>query len=80
MGSQIRARVLIPTLLFVVIAILAILVPTTVAHQAEPVQNPQYNADTADPMQWGTKSSLPDSDWQLDPGTVNEYLENYLGD
>ncbi|MCJ7522533.1 MAG: hypothetical protein MUP21_10005 [Dehalococcoidia bacterium] len=79
MGTQIRARVLIPTLLFVVISIPAILVPMVTAHQAEPLLSPEYNTDAVDPMRWETKSAPLDSEWQLDPGEVGECLECYLG-
>ena len=79
MGAQIRARVLIPTLLFVLVAIPAILVPTVNSHDVEPAVNPGYETDTVDPVGWESKSNLLDPEWQLDPEAVGECLECYLG-
>ena len=80
MNMHIRARVLIPTLLFMAIAIPAILVPTITAQQAEQSANTQHNTDAADPMQWGIDHNPYDSEWQLSPEEVKECLECYLGE
>lgn len=76
---KIRAKVLIPTLVFVAIAIPGILVPTTFANQADPVLNPQYNIEAADPLRWETKSDVVDPEWQLTPQELDQCLDRFIG-
>ncbi len=80
MATKVRAKVLISVLLFVVIAIPAILIPTISSHQADASPRTTYDNVPIDPLQWETKTKLPYNDWQLEPGELEQYLEQFLGE
>ena len=76
---KIRARVLIPTLAFLAIAIPGIIVPTTSANQVDTAVNPQPNPEAVDPLRWETKPYMVDPEWQLTPEEVDQCLECLIG-
>ena len=80
MGTKVRAKILIPVLLFLAVTMPAILIPTIPRSQAEPAAHTTNDTISVDPMQWETGSKLSDTDWQLGPHEVQRYLESFLGE
>ena len=80
MGTKVRAKVIIPVLLFLAVTMPAILIPTIPRSQAEPASHTANDTVPVDPMQWETGSKLSDADWQLGPREVQRYLESSLGE
>lgn len=80
MNMKIRAKILIPTLLFVVLALPAILIPTIPNNQAAPSSDATYDTVPLDPLQWETNSEPSRTGQQVDPDELNQYLECFLGE
>ena len=80
MDVRVRARVLIPTLLFMLVALPALLVPTVAGHEAGPSPAPQGDAGEADPLKRETDWTPRNFEWRVTSSEINEYLESYIGD
>ncbi len=80
MGVRVRARVLIPTLLFMLVALPALLVPTVAGHEAGPSLPPQGDAGEPDPLKREADWTSRSFEWRVTSDEVNEYLESYIGD
>ena len=80
METKVRAKVLIPVLLFLAVTIPAILIPTIPRNQVEPASHTTYDTTQVDPLQWKTESELSDTNWQLGPREVERYMESLLGE
>jgi hypothetical protein len=77
---QIRAKVLIPTLLFVALAIPAILVPITLAHQSDTVSQPNETTTPYGPLQLHTEGTMPYEPPLAPDYEVQQSLERHIGD
>jgi hypothetical protein len=67
-------------MLFVVVALPAMLIPTVSGHEAETSLPPQGELGEADPFQWGADVTPRDFDWELTPEEVEDCLDCYLGE
>ena len=80
MNTKIRAKVLIPTLLFLAVALPAMLIPTIQDNQVTPSSDAIHDTTQADPVLWETDSNTSNTVHQLNPGEVNRYLDHFLGE
>ena len=80
MDMKIRAKILIPTLLLLALALPAILIPTIPKNQATPPLDATYDTVPFDPLQWDTNSKPSLTDWQLDSDDIDQCLECFLGE
>ena len=80
MGVRVRAKVLIPTLLFMLVALPALLVPTVAGHEAGPSLPPQDETGEADLFERGADSTPRNIEWGVTSGEISDCLESYIGD
>jgi len=79
MDMRIRARVLIPAVLFLAVALPAVVIPTATGHDAGPASS-QIGANQTDPLKYETNWTPGDFDGQVTSDDVNQCLECYLGE
>jgi hypothetical protein len=80
MNIRIRAKVLIPTLLFVALALPAMLIPIILNTQATASVDATHETAPFDPMEWETDSKTSPTVHQVNPDEIDKYLDSFLGE
>ncbi len=79
MDTKIRAKVIIPTLLFLALTLPALLIPIVTGHEADPAPPPVDETAGAHPLDWGTDGATNDFEWRVPQDEVAARLDQYLG-
>jgi hypothetical protein len=79
MDTRIRAKVIIPTLLFLALVLPALLIPIATGHDSDPAPPPVDETAGANPLDWETDGASRNFYWRVTPDEVSERLDQYLG-
>jgi hypothetical protein len=79
MDTRLRAKVIIPTLLFLAVTLPALVIPIVTGHEADPAPPPGDETAGANPLDWETDGASRNFDWRVTSDEVSERLDQYLG-
>ncbi len=79
MDTRVRAKVIIPTLLFLAVTLPALLIPIVTGHEADPAPTPVDETVGVNPLDWETDGAPRNFDWRVTSDEVAERLDQYLG-
>ena len=80
MDTRVRAKLLIPVMVFLAIAIPAIIIPIHLFSEANPSPVSPNNPDLIDPLGLEDEWNPGDRERQVDENEVHRYLDHYLNE
>ncbi len=79
MDMRVRAKVIIPTLLFMAVTLPVLLIPIATGNRVDPASTPVDDTAGAHPLDWGTDGATNDFEWRVPQDEVAARLDQYLG-
>ena len=80
MDTRVRAKLLIPVMVFLAIAIPAIIIPIHLFSEADSSPVSSNNPDLIDPLGLEDEWNLGDRERQVDENEMHRYLDQYLNE
>ncbi len=79
MDMRVRAKVIIPTLLFLAVTLPVLLIPIATGNRTDSALTPVDETAGPHPLDWGTDGATNEFEWRVPQDEIAARLDQYLG-